>query len=256
MKRNLVVLGLVLGSFVYSVPAAAQAKAGGAAKQSKEIFRWKGKAPGLDLENLNGSLQIVGVAAGTEMEIVGVATWQGSDAPQVKVDVKTSAEGVRVCALYGSATSCDEGHNSHNDRDSGWNNSSVAFQVKLPRGARLEVDMVNGDVVAKGLAGDTDIETVNGRVELQQDTGRLEVETVNGEIALALGAVGNVDVETVNGSVEIALGKGQGGDVRAETVNGSIAIAGERFKREGQKTVGKGGRRIDVETVNGSISVQ
>jgi hypothetical protein len=246
MKRTaLVALALIL----LSTSAAAQKKA------SKEVLNYKGKAAKLFVRNLNGPLEVVGVAAGAQLEIVATATGSG-DLAQVKVETHAGKDSLTVCAMFpGYKSSCGpDGHHDSSGNRNGHDDLDVKIVVKLPRGQALDVELVNGAVIARGLAADTEIETVNGRVEIVQENGKVEIESVNGSVSVTTGASGNLDVETVNGSVDVKLAGG--GDVRAETVNGRVDIGGEKFEREARKTLGKGGRRVVVETVNGSISVQ
>jgi hypothetical protein len=234
---------------VSSTPVSAQKAA------PRELLRWKGKPAKLYVRNLQGPLEVVGVAAGSEMEIVAVVQGSG-DASKFKVEAHAGKNSLTVCALYptsGSSACGPDGHYSSNGQNRDMNGLAVKFLVKLPRGSALDVEQVNGDIVAKGLAADVEIETVNGRIDVQQESGKLDIETVNGRIDVVTGTTGHCDIETVNGSIEVKLNGG--GDVEAETVNGRIEIAGERFDREARKTVGKGGRRVDIETVNGGIRV-
>jgi hypothetical protein len=251
MKRTFALV--FLAAVVLSSTAAAQKAA--PAPTTKELLRWKGKGAKLFVRNLNGPLEVVGVAAGAELEIVGVASGRGELA-QVKAEVHPGNGSVTVCALYpGKKGSCGpDGAYDLSGGGDALDEVQVSFQVKLPRGVKLDVELVNGHVVARGLAADAEIETVNGRVEVAQERGALDLSSVNGAIRITTGASGACDVETVNGSVDIQLTGGA--EVAAETVNGRIQIAGERFEREARKTLGKGGRRVDVETVNGAITVR
>jgi DUF4097 and DUF4098 domain-containing protein YvlB len=94
--------------------------------------------------------------------------------------------------------------------------------------------------------------------------GVAEAETVNGSIEAALGRTDWKDTtsfRTVNGSITLALPREANTAVEARTVNGRIAIdfelAGARTaRRETSGTIGAGGRRLALATVNGGIRVR
>ena len=96
-------------------------------------------------------------------------------------------------------------------------------------------------------AGDASLSTVNGGIELYAER---------------LGYDASVDLETVNGTVDLFLASSAGAEIRAESVNGRLRndfgvevhkgkYVGSSFKG----TVGGGGARVNLETVNGSITV-
>ena len=90
-----------------------------------------------------------------------------------------------------------------------------------------------------------------------RSSSAVEAQTVNGAIRVAISAPasGDLKFQTVNGPIEVKLPSGFDVEVAAETVNGRVNIAGQRFKRSAQVTLGKGGRKLSAETVNGSIDV-
>ena len=71
-----------------------------------------------------------------------------------------------------------------------------------------------------------------------------------------------VDLEAVNGSIDLYLASSVGADIRAESVNGALAndlgIEVTKGKYVGSSfngSIGGGGSRVELETVNGSINV-
>jgi DUF4097 and DUF4098 domain-containing protein YvlB len=67
---------------------------------------------------------------------------------------------------------------------------------------------------------------------------------------------------TVNGSIILDLPTALSADVRASTVNGEIStdfplnVTGRISRRSVTGTIGSGGRRLDLETVNGTVRLQ
>ena len=89
--------------------------------------------------------------------------------------------------------------------------------------------------------------------------------TVNGSIRGALGSsqwAESLEFQSVNGSITLDLPADLSADVDAETVNGRIDVdfplTGNvrKTKRELRGTIGGGGRPLDLETVNGSITLR
>jgi DUF4097 and DUF4098 domain-containing protein YvlB len=67
---------------------------------------------------------------------------------------------------------------------------------------------------------------------------------------------------TVNGSITLDLPSALSAEVRATTVNGEISTdfplsaTGRISRRHVAGTIGGGGRRLDLETVNGSVRLR
>jgi hypothetical protein len=143
--------------------------------------------------------------------------------------------------------------------------AQVRYDIKVPRGASVQLRTTNGGLSLDGVRGIVEVETVNGRVT---GTGLAQVqraETVNGSVDLALDALPSqgATFETVNGSVELTLPAATAARVEVRTVNGSITVEGfaaaddgERRRRRYDGTLNGGGPSLRVETVNGSVSVR
>lgn len=238
---------------VLAVPAAA------------EDFAWRGRLGAgqtLEIRGVNGGIT---AEPGAEAEVVAVKRGRKSDPSTVEIKVVEHAGGVTVCAVYPSRglrrNSCEPGggHMSTNNND-----VQVEFTVKVPAGAKLSAHTVNGGVHAKDVEGDVEAETVNGDVEVASG-GLVKAETVNGSIDARFGRAdwtGTLEFETVNGSITLGLPADLSADVDAEVLNGRITtdfqVGGDvrQTRRTLKGTVGGGGRGLDLETVNGSITLR
>lgn len=120
-----------------------------------------------------------------------------------------------------------------------WNKSQGSeLKIKVPVGANIKFESVNGNVSVSGVGGGSDIHTVNGNVSAEMLKKRIKLETVNGNIdSEALD--GKIRLATVNGNVRDKDSKGR---VTYNTVNGRID----------SKTAAQ---RVFVENVNGSIEL-
>ena len=248
------------------VAAAGSAAAAWAATQD---FAWDGRvAPGqaVEIKGINGDVD-AGPASGDRVEVTAVKRGRRSDPASVQVKVMEHAGGVTICAVYPTPegrrpNECLPGEGGHlgaNDND-----VSVRFTVRVPAGVRFVGRTVNGDIEAEGLTGDVQATTVNGGVRLST-AGQAEAETVNGSITASVGQASGADAltfKTVNGSIAVELPASANADLRAATVNGDIQSdfplhGSTRISRRSLSgTIGSGGRRLALETVNGSIRIR
>jgi DUF4097 and DUF4098 domain-containing protein YvlB len=73
---------------------------------------------------------------------------------------------------------------------------------------------------------------------------------------------GDAEFATVNGGITLELPAGTGADVEARTVNGGIEtdfpleVRGRVSRRRMSGTIGGGGRKLTLETVNGAIHLR
>jgi DUF4097 and DUF4098 domain-containing protein YvlB len=230
-------------------------------------FHWKGKIPAgqtIEIKGVNGD--VTAVAGAGEVEVTAVKTAHRSDPDEVKIVVVPHSGGVTICAVYPSAgrqentcEAADHGHMGSRDND-----VKVDFTVRVPEGVRFAATTVNGSVEAANLASDVQANTVNGHISLST-SGYAEAETVNGSILASLGRATWTEplrFSTVNGGITIDLPANTSADVRASTVNGQIVtdfpltVTGRLGPRSVNGTIGSGGRRLELTTVNGTIRLK
>jgi len=170
----------------------------------------------------------------------------------------------------------DDGRRGHRHNNVG----DADYVVSVPRGSRLILEAVSGDVMAKGsqgeieatsVSGDVDVsdgvravsaEAVSGSVHASQVNGSLRTETVSGELR-AENVTGDVQASSVSG--DIRLVGIQSKDVRTETVSGDITYTGTiepsgRYNFEAHSgtirlNIPRGsGAQFSVETFSGDVS--
>ena len=230
-------------------------------------FRWQGQvAPGgtVEIRGVNGSIQVL-QSSGDVVEVVATRRGRRNDPEGVEIKTIEHAGGVTVCALYPSRdpeqpNECLPGGKGRMSVKN--NDVNVDFVVKVPARARLVARTVNGAVDAASLSGDVDAETVNGSVKIET-SGVARARTVNGSVNATMGRADWSDdlaFKTVNGSIRVGLPASASTTVEAETVNGRIVSDfevsnGTSTKRRLSGTIGRGGRAMSLETVNGSIHI-
>lgn len=239
----------------------------GAAQKSDNSFHWSGAVSNgktLKVMNVNGNIR---ATSGSEASVSAVRTAKKSDPKSVEIRVEQDADGVTICAVWPnqqSGSGCNG--RSHNDDDdhNERNDVNVEFTVTVPAGVRFEGQSVNGNVNATGLIADAEVTSVNGNVSLAT-RGTGSAETVNGDVVLRLGTAtwtGDLEAKTVNGSVTVEMPTPANLEVRANTLNGDISsdfpmtIQGKMSPRSMRGTIGNGGPRLELSTVNGAIDLK
>jgi len=163
----------------------------------------------------------------------------GWDRPDVKVVASIESGFLRFDANTSRVSLSVESEDSRGRRrhDVG----EARYDVSVPRGTRLILDGVSGDITASGsqgeieansVSGDVDVtgairqvsvESVSGSVHASQINGNLRAETVSGDVR-AETVTGNLEGTSVSGNVRLT--GVQSKDVRTETVSGDIVYTG------------------------------
>src|SRR2546426_524586 len=233
-------------------------------------FHWQGHlAAGkrLEIKGVNGDIQAT-AGSGDQAEVTATKHARNSDTASVEIRVVPFAGGVAICAVYPPSrgarepNGCDAGPGYHSSTEN--NDVVVDFAVRVPAGVELSATTVNGHVDADGLAGNVDANTVNGSIHLST-SGYAEARTVNGSIGATVGRADwtdRVGFETVNGGITLTFPASLSTEVRAETVNGDIEsdfplpVSGRFGPRRVNGTIGSGGRKLELHTVNGGIRLK
>jgi hypothetical protein len=158
-----------------------------------------------------------------------------------------------------------------------------SWTVTVPADVDLEVSTVNGgEVSVADVRGRVEAANVNGGLTLTGLAGEVEGSTVNGPIRAEFAAAPGspAEFQTVNGEIELTLPAASGAELGFETMNGEIYTDFEvtavpqrasaerdggrdgghgrryRIDRDAVVRIGKGGPRIDCQTLNGDIVVR
>ncbi len=133
----------------------------------------------------------------------------------------------------------------------------------------------NGRIVGEDIGGEVFADTSNGRIDLVQVGGPVEALTSNGSInirdvrgdircrasngSIKLGnVVASADASTSNGSINCVLPPNASATVSGSTANGKIRSDFPLRIRRGSVsgTIGDGQHSIELETTNGTISIE
>ncbi len=219
----------------------------------------------VSLENVNGDVTI----EAWENSEVWVQAVKSADTPELldrlKINIDATSSAVRIDTEYPSSRRSDHGDHDHDRRDRG-RHLKVEYTLTIPRTAVVdEVELVNGNLHIVGVEGGMDAGTVNGNIVVRDGAGDTSLSTVNGGIELHIGRLGygeSVDLETVNGTLDLYLAASSGAEIRAESVNGKLrndfgieVRKGKYVGSDFEGTIGGGGARVNLESVNGSITL-
>ena len=159
---------------------------------------------------------------------------------QIKIDVQAEPSAIHIETVMPK-----KGENGF------WNmlfgggdvNAGVTYNVKLPRGAVVDADTVNGNVRLSGTRGSGKIETTNGRIEVDGTSGALALSSTNGGIKVTR-SEGTIKASTTNGRIDAELTRvAEGRDFGFSSTNGGVTV---RLPRDARLSV-------DVATTNGGI---
>ncbi len=150
-------------------------------------------------------------------------------------------------------------------------NSSVSYEILVPRNSNLELTAYNGGISISSVEGNIEFETTNGGVSVKDAAGDVKGKTKNGGVNVSLSGNawrgGGLDVETTNGGVNLEIPDGYAARLETGTVNGGVksTIDGLNFPENGKYSERKnkrietdlngGGATIRVATINGGIKI-
>jgi DUF4097 and DUF4098 domain-containing protein YvlB len=214
----------------------------------------------LSLENINGAARITAWDK-NEIKVDAVKTaWSQERLDEARISVEADAAMVAIRTEY-------RGH-EHNfnsgDRD---NPASVEYTLTVPRGARLdEIKLINGALDISGVVGEVHASCINGRLTVEKLAGRAELSTINGPLDAQfeqLSKANSIELSSVNGPLQLTLPSAVGAEVEASTVHGPISndfglhVHNRQFVgHDMHAKIGEGGAHIQLNNVNGPISVR
>jgi hypothetical protein len=143
-------------------------------------------------------------------------------------------------------------------------NTSVTYDVVLPRTMDLDISNVNGLIAASDVSGRLRLETTNGRIDLARCSGTVDASTTNGGIRaelLQVTAGRDLNFETTNGRIIVIVPQSLAANIDAGTTNGSITtdlpVTTKNFDSNSLRgAVNGGGPNLRLRTTNGGIEIR
>jgi hypothetical protein len=239
-------------------------------RQSERTWTLNERIPAgqwLRVRNVVGEVH-VRASTSDRVEIVATKSWRRGDPKMVRIESRKSPDGsILVCAFWTENATCTEsGYRSNSEGRNGRDNDvAVDFEVRIPKGVNVGAWSVNGEVSVDGATAEVEAGSVNGSVDATSSGGPVQASSVNGSVHARMGRAsgdGDLDFSTVNGSVIAEFGEDIDANIELSTVNGRfqtdwpVTITGRVDPRHLRATLGKGGRRVRLSTVNGNVELR
>jgi DUF4097 and DUF4098 domain-containing protein YvlB len=214
----------------------------------------------VSLSNLNGDVR-VSAWDRNEVKVDAVKrAFTQERLQEAKIDVRSGPSYVDIKTDYPD-------NNTWDYRDRREQPASVDYTLTIPRAARLEeVNLVNGALAIEGVTGPVHASSVNGHVTARGLAGTVNLSVVNGRLEATLDGLSDsatVSLSAVNGQVIATIPSDANATVRANTVSGQISNdfglpvrEGEYVGRDLEGRLGRGGARVRLSTVSGTISIR
>ncbi len=105
------------------------------------------------------------------------------------------------------------------------NDVEINLEIRVPRGASLEIEGVTSSIRVNGVDGSIDLESVTGSIEYSGNATTLDLANVTGSITAQAPRVTEADFESVNGDITFVGGFASGAELDFENVNGDIDLS-------------------------------
>ncbi|HLJ88731.1 MAG TPA: DUF4097 family beta strand repeat-containing protein [Candidatus Angelobacter sp.] len=235
----------------------------------------------LEVDNVNGSIEVIGSTSGkielVVNEVIRAESKEKLEKARKEVTLDATQEGGLV-KLYVNGPfrcHCDDGCEGWRER--GYS-VKMDFHLQVPAAIAVNLKTVNeGHILVRNVTGGYSLRNVNGDIEMDDATGSGQVRTVNGKLKVGFreNPHESSDFKSLNGNIDLSFAKNLAADFRFKTLNGRVfsdfpmtALAprqGEAARTNGKFVfradrstggrVGSGGPEINVENLNGNISI-
>jgi DUF4097 and DUF4098 domain-containing protein YvlB len=186
-------------------------------------------------------------AAREALEKLRIAVREGDGRLEIETEYPSGAEGL-FDRMFGRSS-----------------NASVQYELRVPRGAKLEIRTVNGSIETLDSDGTQRLRSTNGRIEVTAAASSVSAHTTNGAIDVELTSAERdpeIDLGTTNGSIRLHLPSDTRASLEARTVNGRVStelpvtLEGSASRKRLRADLNGGGEgRIVLRTTNGSIRI-
>jgi hypothetical protein len=260
MKASRRLLGLVLA---LALPFAAACDIVGGFEKETETEPWSKTytlQPGgqFEVSNVNGRIELTGGDTDrVEVRAEKIGKGATPDAARemlkrIEIREEVTADRVRIETKLNRSGGLNMG------------NGEVRYTIRVPVGANVKLETVNGGIEVDNVRGRTELETTNGGIVARRIGGGLDASTTNGGVEAELEALSpdGVQMECTNGGLRLRLPRDSKADVSARITNGGISVdgieleaIGEQSKRRVEGRLNGGGARIRMEGTNGGIRI-
>ncbi len=234
-----------------------------------ENFEWSGQiAPGdaVEVKGLSGDIRAT-PAVGSSVVVMARKTGDRDDPSSVRIEVLEHATGVTICAVYPDvpgqpANQCLPGF-LQGGLSSRGNDVEVTFDVQVPAGSDFVGGTIGGDIEADGLDGDVIARTLAGNIDITT-SGLAVGTTIAGNVTASIGLPDwdrDLSFSSQDGDVTVRIPNGTNALVSA-IASGAIStdfpltITSQGSFRHMFGSLGSGGRNLTLSTSNGNIALR
>jgi len=198
--------------------------------------------------------------------VKGAVTVSAWDRNQVQVTGRLG-DGAKPLAIEGSNSSLSikvepQGKSGLFSWGSDSSMGSTKLDVRVPKGASLDVDVVSAPMNIDGIDGGViKVNTVSGKARINARSPSVDADAVSGSLELA-GSADKVALQTVSGDI---LAPNVGAEANLQTVSGRIRVSGGPWRKLNLSTVSgdvqlTGGvapnGSYDVDSMSGDVQIQ
>lgn len=236
----------------------------------------------VEVDNLNGSIQVVGYG-GQEVQLVAYKTLRGRSPEKIqearqKVQLEISEEENTITLYVDAPCRSRDGRMDYKgDRYYGYQ-VNFDFELKVPYQTDLYLKTINdGEIKIENISGDYDIDNINGGIEMRGIAGSGRAYALNGEVNVFFNKnpVDDSYFGSLNGDIEITFQPNLSANFQLKTFNGEVFtdfpvtyLANSTPIQERHKgkyvykydrafgvRVGDGGAKIELDAFNGDIRI-
>jgi DUF4097 and DUF4098 domain-containing protein YvlB len=218
----------------------------------------------VEIKNINGDVHITGWDR-DEVKVDAIKTaWTKERLDEAKIEVHAGENDISIHTEYPNhghdqtfVFGINEEHN---------NPANVEYTITVPRHARLDdINLVNGRLDLRDVAGDIDASAVNGRIQARNLQGSVKLNTVNGELDATIDQLPSSELKlsSVNGRLLVTLPSDAKAELKATTVSGNISddfgLPVTQHQYVGHSlhgSLGGGGTLVKLSNVNGQIEIR
>jgi len=239
-----------------AVGLAAGVAAPAAAQQETETVNRTVPLPdkgALRLRNFSGDIRIT-TGSGRDVVIKAVRRAEREQLDHIKLEIETSGSTVSIEA---------------NKRDSSWrdrdnNVVETEFDIQVPAGSRLDVNVFSSDVSVTGVIGEQKVHSFSGTLTLVGVHGPIDAKTFSANIRVEVDGVTEpeLQLETFSGDIEARLPGDARGRVRFNSFSGDVQsdlplMLRSKNRRSLDADLGTGGGRdLVFKTFSGDVTLR
>jgi hypothetical protein len=222
-----IVGGAIIGG-LSAIPFSQETGFGRVEERTEQVFT-VGASPPVELDNFAGDITVRQGESGQISIIIIKKAVNESRLDEIDIDMTERDDGVRVEASHPRTMA---------------SNASVAFEIRVPPDAQLDLDTGAGSVHVVDIQGEIAAHTGAGNVRVQGASAPVALETGAGNIDYEGEPAGDCTFQTGTGSITLSLPEDLNAEVELTSGMGNVDVRG--FDVEGQTS------RTEVDGVIGS----